>query len=124
MDFKKATELFKDPLFDGEPVVIYEPDGDDPPVPPDPPPGDDDSGDDDVDTTARKYIFNNVEVTIVAERVEYIGNDGKLVTESYTDFSKKQIHSEFASLNDFLTSWNSAAKRKWLLICWKNMVWS
>ena len=25
MDFKKATELFRDPDFDGEPVVIYEP---------------------------------------------------------------------------------------------------
>ncbi len=30
MDFKKATELFKDPDFDGEPVVIYEPGPDDP----------------------------------------------------------------------------------------------
>ncbi len=36
MDFKKATELFKDPDFDGEPVVIYEPTDDDDPVPPDP----------------------------------------------------------------------------------------
>ena len=113
MDFKKATELFKDPQFDGDPVVIYEPDGDDPPVPPDPPPVDD-GGDDDPDIPdgARKYVFNNVPVTIIAERVEYIGNDGRLVTESYKDFSKKQIHSEFASLNDFLTSWNSAAKKK------------
>jgi type I restriction enzyme R subunit len=25
MDFKKATELFADPDFDGEPVQIYEP---------------------------------------------------------------------------------------------------
>ena len=33
MDFKKATELFRDPDFDGEPVVIYEPDDDDDPVP-------------------------------------------------------------------------------------------
>jgi type I restriction enzyme R subunit len=41
MDFKKATELFADPDFDGDPVQIYEPKGDDPPVPPDPPPGDD-----------------------------------------------------------------------------------
>ena len=114
MDFKKATELFKDPLFDGDPVVIYEPGDDDPPVPPDPLPGDgDDGGDDpDVPSGTRKYVFNNVEVSIVAERVEYIGNDGKLVMESYKDFSKKQIHSEFASLDDFLTNWNSAAKKK------------
>ena len=42
MDFKKATELFRDPDFDGEPVVIYEPGDDDDPVPPDPPPEEDD----------------------------------------------------------------------------------
>jgi type I restriction enzyme R subunit len=36
MDFKKATELFRDPDFDGEPVVIYEPGDNDDPVPPDP----------------------------------------------------------------------------------------
>ncbi len=40
MDFKKATELFSDPDFDGDPVVIYEPDDDDDPVPPDPEPED------------------------------------------------------------------------------------
>jgi len=112
MDFKKATELFKDPQFDGEPVVIFEPDGDEPPVPPDPKPSDDDGDDDGGNSTTKKYVFNNVEVSIVAERVEYIGNDGKLVTESYKDFSKKQIHSEFASLNDFLANWNSATKKK------------
>jgi type I restriction enzyme, R subunit len=112
MDFKKATELFKDPLFDGDPVVIYEPDGNDPPVPPDPPPGDDDGDDDGGDGTTRKYVFNNVNVFIINERVEYIGNDGRLVTESYKDFSKKQIHSEFASLDDFLSSWNASAKKK------------
>ncbi len=28
VDFKRATELFADPAFDGKPVVIYEPDGD------------------------------------------------------------------------------------------------
>lgn len=37
MDFKKATELFADPLFDGDPVVVYKPGPLDPPVPPDEP---------------------------------------------------------------------------------------
>src|SRR5215470_16589295 len=49
MDFKKATTLFKDPDFDGEPVVIYEPGGDDDPVPPDPDDGDNGDEDDDDD---------------------------------------------------------------------------
>ena len=42
MDFKKATELFSDPEFDGEPVQIYEPGPEDPVDPPD-----DDSDDQD-----------------------------------------------------------------------------
>ena len=35
MDFKKATELFADKDFDGEPVMIYEPKRGESPVPPD-----------------------------------------------------------------------------------------
>lgn len=111
MDFKKTTELFKDPLFDGDPVVVFEPDPDGPIVPPDPP-DDGGDGDDGGQPEEKKYVFNNVPVTIVAERVEYLGPDGKLVTESYRDFSKKQIKEEFASLNDFLANWNSAEKKK------------
>src|SRR5271170_2802602 len=43
IDFRGATSHFADPDFDGEPVQIYEPGGDDPIVPPDdvPPAGDD-----------------------------------------------------------------------------------
>jgi hypothetical protein len=37
MDFKRATALFADPAFDGDPVQIYEPGPNDPPVPPDEP---------------------------------------------------------------------------------------
>ncbi|MDL5036729.1 DEAD/DEAH box helicase family protein [Comamonas sp. Y6] len=41
LDFKRATELFADKDFDGEPVQIYKPTGDDDVVPP--PPADDES---------------------------------------------------------------------------------
>lgn len=45
IDFKKATELFADPDFDGDPVQIYTPkDPDDSPVPPDEP-SNEESGD-------------------------------------------------------------------------------
>jgi type I restriction enzyme, R subunit len=114
MDFKKATELFSDPDFDGDPVIIYEPGPDDDPVPPDPEPTDDDDDDiDDGDETSgiQKFYVNGVPASIVAERIEYIGPDGHLVTESYRDFSRKKIHSEYASLNDFLTNWNDANKK-------------
>ncbi|MCE5211522.1 MAG: DEAD/DEAH box helicase family protein [Deltaproteobacteria bacterium] len=113
MDFKKATELFRDPDFDGEPVVIYEPKDDEDPVPPDPD-GDGGEGDDEGGDTEgpTKYVINGVPVSIVAERIEYYGPDGNLITESYRDFTRKQIKSEFASLEDFLRSWNTARKKQ------------
>ena len=37
MDFRKATELFADPDFDGPPEQVYVPGPDDPPIPPDEP---------------------------------------------------------------------------------------
>ena len=112
MDFKKATELFRDPDFDGEPVIIYEPDDDDDPVPPDPDDPDDEDEDDSDGEGAKKYVFNGVPVKILAERVEYYGPDGNLITESYRDFSRKKIKTEFASLSEFLQTWNTARKKQ------------
>ncbi|OUS20362.1 restriction endonuclease [Rhodobacterales bacterium 59_46_T64] len=115
MDFKGATDLFRDPDFDGNPVVIYTPGDDDDPVPPDPPddPDDDDGGpdgDDPVGTT--KIRVSGVDANIIAERIEYLGPDGNLITESYKDFAKKQVLSEFASLDEFIRTWNDAEKKQ------------
>jgi type I restriction enzyme R subunit len=113
MDFKRATELFKDPDFDGEPVVIYEPgDGDDP-VPPDPDPGDDDdSGEIDEPEGVYKVRVSGVDVKILAKRVEYLGEDGTLVTESYRDYSRKHILEEYASLDVFINRWQTTKKKE------------
>ncbi|OEU66963.1 MAG: restriction endonuclease [Desulfobacterales bacterium PC51MH44] len=111
MDFKKATELFRDPEFDGEPVIIFEPGDDDDPVPPDPEYPDDDS-DDDEGEGVRKIYVSGVSAHIVAERIEYYGPEGNLVTESYRDFTRKQIHKEFASLDEFLSTWNASRKKQ------------
>ena len=114
MDFKKATEHFKDPEFDGEPVVIYNPGPDDDPVPPDP--AEDENGGSFVEEPeipyGRKIIVSGVPVKIKNERIEYLGEDGRLVTESYKDFSKKQVTKEFASLDDFLRNWDDASKKQ------------
>ncbi len=113
MDFKKATELFKDPDFDGEPVVIFEPGPNDPPEPPDPDyPNDDPDDGVEEEPGVYKVQVSGVEVKILAKRVEYLGPDGQMVTESYRDYSKNQIQKEFASLDDFLTKWNSAKKKE------------
>ena len=114
MDFKKATELFKDPDFDGDPVVIYEPTDDDDPVPPDPEPGPDDEGgdaDDDGEGVKKVYV-SGVQVSILSERVEFLGEDGQMVTESYRDYSRKNIRKEYASLDDFLLKWKSTKKKQ------------
>ncbi len=114
MDFKGATDLFRDPDFDGDPVVIYTPGDDDDPVPPDPPEGPDDDGDgpDDEPGGTTKIRVSGVDANIVAERIEYLGPDGQLITESYKDFARKQVLSEYASLDEFIRTWNDADKKQ------------
>jgi len=114
MDFKKATEHFSDPDFDGEPVVIYEPDDDDDPVPPDP-----EIDDDNINMVSepqalysKKIYVSGVSANIKNETIEYLGHDGKLIVESYKDFSKKQVKKEFESLNDFINKWSNADKKE------------
>ncbi len=125
MDFKRATELFADPDFDGDPVQIYCPKGDDPPVPPDEE-GDteiddtlvSDSNSDDiiVDSASQsekryKYVIDDVPVMVVAERVQYYGKDGQLITESLKDYTRKSLLKEYSSLNSFLTAWSQADQK-------------
>jgi type I restriction enzyme R subunit len=123
MDFRGATHHFADPDFDGEPVQIYEPDDDDPMSPPDDEPGE--IGEDEIvvdsgndisirpdEPEARKLYVNGVLVTIVAERVKYLDGDGKLITESLRDWSKRAVTNHFASLDQFLTRWKAAERKQ------------
>jgi type I restriction enzyme R subunit len=132
IDFKKATELFADPDFDGDPVQIYEPKGDDSPVPPDVPDenaGDDgftypdtngdqdwmgvgESGSEYNDRSVRRYVVATVEVKVAAERVQYFDANGKLITESLKDYTRKALSKEYASLDDFLRRWSSMDKKQ------------
>ena len=128
MDFKKATELFADPAFDGDPVQIYVPGPGDPPVPPDEPEDGGVTGEGEgqpappelppaVPGERRiKYVLGGeVTVYVVAERVQYYGPDGKLITESLKDYTRKAVRKEYASLDDFLRRWSNAETKKTLL---------
>ena len=130
MDFRGATSHFADPEFDGEPVQIYAPGEDDPITPPDDNPVPDDNGgtpppepDDDgviIDgppegPKKRKVYVDGITATVVAERVEYLDEKGKLITESLRDFTKRALRKRFASLDDFLRRWEST-KRKQAII--------
>jgi len=41
----------------------------------------------------------------------YYGEDGKLITESLKDYSKKGILQEFATLDDFIKRWKNEEKK-------------
>lgn len=114
MDFKKATELFADPEFDGDPIPddSFQPGGENG--------GESDPGDGGADPgdpgeeggdKPKKYYVQNAPVMVVAERVQYYGPDGKLITESLKDYTKKKVLSRFASLDEFLQTWTEANKK-------------
>jgi type I restriction enzyme R subunit len=130
MDFKKATELFADKDFDGEPVMIYEPKPGATVVPPD-----DDSEheldengnpiagsgtpstpditipDDEPNSKRIKYVLGDVTVYVVSERVQYYGPEGKLITESLKDYTRSTVRKDYASLDDFLRRWSKTDRK-------------
>lgn len=130
MDFRDVTDKFADKDFDGPPIQVYEPQGDDPVAPPeiteeiieDNVIGTEENpierviskGGEIVDLPPkqRKIIVRGVEVKVINERVQYIDGNGKLITESLKDYTKKNIQQEYASLNDFIQKWNSSDSKK------------
>ena len=132
IDFRGATSHFADPAFDG-PVQIYEPGPDEPLTPPDdlPPP---DDGEDIIPPTpgedetiidsptdvsfpaksekVKKIYVDGVGARIIAERVEYLDENGKLITESLRDYTKAALKKRFTSLDDFLKRWKSAERKQ------------
>jgi type I restriction enzyme R subunit len=139
MDFKGATRLFQDKKFDGEPVMIYEPKPDDSVLPPDDEGGDvdtgpggthapaggespqDDEGKGDSGSGAvrLRYVIDDVSVGAGVERASYLNEDGKLITEDYRVFLKKDIQKtlrrQFASLEAFLLRWKEADRKQAVL---------
>ncbi|MDX2053367.1 MAG: DEAD/DEAH box helicase family protein [Polyangiaceae bacterium] len=153
LDFRKATELFADPDFDGDPVQIYNPKDDGPIAPPDVDSAvDGGDGIDGQDPSAAgpdgllapgiegapggnfaptgfgsaddastpggkrvKYVVADVPVYIVAERVQYYGKDGKLITESLRAYSKNAIREKYANLDAFLKTWKASDRKQAIL---------
>jgi type I restriction enzyme R subunit len=63
-------------------------------------------------SNVRRYVVANVEVKVVAERVQYFDANGKLITESLKDYTRNTLAKEFASLDDFLRHWSKAEKKQ------------
>ena len=135
LDFKRATELFADKDFDGEPVQVYEPQPGEPMAPPPPVdltqsgqpepveglpgawpttagPGEGGAGADE----PRKYTLgNNVTVAVARERVQYLNAEGKLITESLRDYTRINLLKKYDSLDQFLQTWQQADRKAALL---------
>ena len=112
MDFKKATELFADKDWDGEPEVTYEPGPGDPQEPPEPPDGPEPPPPPPPPEGTVKYVISGVEVMVLAERVQYYGKDGRLITESLTDYTKQTVREQYATVDDFLRRWTEADRKE------------
>ena len=130
LDFKRATELFADKDFDGEPVQIYQPQGADPIAPPEPAEGDGhsplpplqtgvDAGQPPSGTLTggdngqpKRYVVGGmVTVAVARERVQYLSADGKLITESLRDYTRINLAKQYDSLDKFLQAWNDSDRK-------------
>jgi Type I site-specific restriction-modification system, R (restriction) subunit and related helicases len=136
MDFRNASRLFADPAFDGEPEVVIDLGPGDPVDDPgtedeteydsgqdagndgfkeDPAgysTGDTPPFNDDGDDKPRKYYVGDVVVKVLSERIQYVDKDGKLITESLIDYTRKNILQQYARLDQFLRSWTAAEKKQ------------
>ena len=131
MDFRNVTDLFADPDFDGDPVMIKQVgedddlsgaedetteevitdilDGEEVDFPEYP---EIEGGGDIVEEPRTKIRVDGVQVKIVNERVQYLGNDGKIITESLKDYTKNSVTKQYQSLEKFLNSWNNSEKKE------------
>ncbi|OHB37941.1 MAG: restriction endonuclease [Planctomycetes bacterium GWA2_50_13] len=140
MDFRNVTDLFADPAFDGEPVMIKKVEGEEELTDQDINPQEDReiidpesgkpvyfeekeptqyptqpeiiTGGSIVSEPQAKVYVAGVDVSVLNERVQHLDANGKLITESLKDYTKKSILREFRSLDDFLVRWSSAHKKK------------
>jgi type I restriction enzyme R subunit len=135
MDFKRATDTFANPDFDGDPVQVYRPGSDDPVDPPTPTGGvgeesggyfdgdaddpftggpDGDGGDTE---SVKRFVIDGkrVPVSVAKQRVQYLGPDGKLITESLRDYTRINIKKRYESLDAFLQAWTDADRKAALL---------
>ncbi len=60
----------------------------------------------------KKFHVGSVEFSIIDQRVQYLGSDGKLISESLTDFTRKSVQGQYATLNDFIKRWNDADRKQ------------
>ncbi len=119
MDFRNNSEKFADPTFNGpaEMVLTVEGgNGDEVVSPvdygvPEPKPEKPISGDI-LDGESKKVYIKGVDVSIIKETVKYYDADGKLITESIAEYSKKQLKRLYENHDGFVQSWFRAESKQ------------
>lgn len=133
LDFRNVTSLFADPEFDGDPIVVKEQKQDDDmsgvendseSTIVDPITGEEihfpneysiPGQENQVKEPRRKIHVKGVEVTVLKERIQFLDQHGKLVTEDLRDYTRKNVLRNFDSLESFLRRWSSAEKKRVLV---------
>lgn len=118
LDFRNASRLFADPAFNGDPTSVIIIDGDNP-LPPDVVKPDVDGDGDEgggggepkPPVRRKKIKVSGVDVEISNERISFYDENGKLVTEKYTDYTKHKFLTKCATLDEFLNLWTDSEKR-------------
>lgn len=105
IDFRNVTNLFADPDFDGEPVEIYDPKGE----------ASSRGKGTGVGEHTEKYRVTDKKVDILNSTIQVLDENGKLVTESLIDYTRKNILGSYATLTDFIMAWQAADKKKVIL---------
>jgi type I site-specific restriction endonuclease len=57
-------------------------------------------------------LFSADRNVLIDQTVECLDDNGKLVTESLRDYSRKALRQHYASLDEFLRRWNAAERKE------------
>lgn len=135
LDFRNVTDLFADPDFDGDPVrikvsgeeddltgieaeeeasgepIVDEETGEEYTIAPGPPDISACEGPPEYGTREKVFV-NGVDVTALVSREMYFDHEGRPITVSLKDYTREQILSEYASLDEFLNRWEKAERKE------------
>lgn len=107
-DFRDVTRLFHDPDFDGpiEQQDDFHPNepGKGPESPPKITPPEHER--------RQKYVLGGTQVSVSQKHVQYLDKNGHLITERLIDYTKRNVLSQYAEMNDFLAAWNAADRKQ------------
>jgi type I restriction enzyme R subunit len=63
----------------------------------------------------RKYYIQGRPVLVLTERIEYLDEQGKLVTESLRDYTRRLVRQQYADLAGFLRRWRGEERKQVIL---------